>query len=322
MEAILSCPICKHKKYEFLFSARDKNHKVKGLFNLVKCEKCGLIFLNPQPTSKELEKYYPSSKYYSLDKISKDSFTVKLRIFLYDLYYNKENKNYLLKALFSPAKIFIRGIKLSKGKKLLDIGSGSGQFLYEAKQLGMDVYGVEPGNFDKKTAISENLNIKKGFLHQAKYKSNFFDVITMHHVLEHVDNPDKFLKEVRRILKKGGTLIIGVPNTHSLAFKIFGRNWYQLDVPRHLLNYSDKLLKKYLEKSGFKVEKVIYNSRAGQFFISAFYLLNDFVNIKKSSKINHFLANNIIFNLIFLPLGLLMNLFKVGDQIEVYSKKK
>ena len=312
MKLIKKCEICESKEFEFVFEGKDKSLEIPGKFRLVKCKKCGVLFINPQPSYKELEKYYSSDKYYSLKKININSKKTKLKLFLYKIYFNPKRKNYFLRLLFSPIKFLVRGTEITKNKRLLDIGCGSGQFLYEMKRLDLKVSGIEPGEFDEKAAEKEGLNIKKMSLEKAKFKLNSFDLITMNHVLEHMSNPLESLREVKRILKKEGRFIVSVPNYNSLAYKIFGKDWYQLDVPRHLFNYSDKILRKILEDEKFKIVKVRYNSRPSQFVVSLEYLLNRNFN----KFIGGFLA------LIFLPLTWIVNILKIGDQVEFWCKKR
>lgn len=316
MKELKKCEICGKKFFQFLFKLTDKNLGVPGEFNFVKCENCGLIFMNPQPSSNELQKHYPKEKYYSLGKINKkeNSLKTRIRIFFYEIYFNSKNNNYMLKIIFSPLKFFVRGTRISPDKKLLDIGSGSGQFLYEMKQFGMECYGVEPGDFDKIIAREEGLRIKKSNLIRTRYPSNFFDLITMNHVLEHINNPSKTIKEIHRILNKKGLLIIGVPNFNSLAYSIFKKNWYQLDAPRHLFNYSNKNLNDLLKKERFKIIKVRYNSRPSQFSVSLSYFLN---GKKWNGRVINFISM-----ILFLPFTWMINFLKWGDQIEVYCIKE
>lgn len=306
MKILNKCEICGGKKFLNLGTQWDKNLSIKKYFKIQKCKNCGIVFLNPQPSFVELKEHYPKNEYYSLRGIDK-GLKSKIRMFFYNLYY-KENKNYFFKALFSPLKFYFRRTKIIKNGKLLDIGSGSGQFLYEMKRLGMKIYGVEPGEFDKK----EKLNIINSDLIGAKYPSNFFDVITMNHVLEHIPNPKETLMEVYRILKVGGEFIIAVPNTRSLAYYMFSKNWYQLDVPRHLFNYSDILLKEILKKIGFKNIRITYNSTPSQFVVSLSYLLG----LRLNSKII-----KVFLNILFLPLTYFVNFLKIGDQIEITCTK-
>jgi 2-polyprenyl-3-methyl-5-hydroxy-6-metoxy-1,4-benzoquinol methylase len=312
MKKIKKCPICGSKEMKFLFEGRDKLLRVPGRFNLFKCENCKAVFLNPQPSDKELEKHYANDKYYSLKGIDNSTVKLRFKLFLYNVYFNKKVKKPLLKILFQPFKFIVRGAEISKGKKLLDVGSRTGQFLYEMKCLGLDGHGLEPGDFNEQEAKKNGLKVKKGFLKKGVYKKESFDIITINHVLEHVRNPSEIVEEAKNLLKKNGLLIIGVPNTNSLSNKIFRRNWLAYDVPRHLINYSEKNLSEFLKKHGFKVKKVRYNSRPNQFVVG-FYFTFD---VKKRRGIR-----NRILEAIFIPLTLLVNSLRIGDQIEIWCTK-
>jgi len=313
MKELKECPICGSKNFDFLYMGRDKLLGISGNFSLFKCKNCELIFLNPQPNYQELEKYYSNEKYYSLKKIDTTSKKLKIKLLLYKTYFNEENKTQIMRLLLSPLKFIIRGTLLKKNTKLLDIGGGSGQFLYEMRELGMNVCGIEPGDFDKESNTKYKLNIKNVDLIKAKYPEDSFDLITMNHVLEHVNNPNETVMEIKKVLRKDGTLIIGIPNTNSLARKIFGKNWLAYDVPRHLFNYSGKNLNPLLEKNGFRISKIRYNSRPNQFVVSLYFLLG----VKKKTGIL-----NRILEGIFLPLTWIVNSLKSGDQIEVWCVKK
>lgn len=314
MKNLEKCEVCGSNNLKGLFKQYDKNLDIKKYFYISKCKNCKALFLNPQPEYKELKDYYSKKKYYSLKNIeSKESKKTRLKIKLYNIYFNPNKNNFILKILFSPLKFIVRGTNLKKGDKILDIGCGSGQFLYEMKELGMNVQGVEPGDFNEEENKKYKLNIKKADLIDAKYKKESFDLITINHVLEHLDNPHETLNEINKIIKTDGKLIIAIPNTNSLAYWIFKKNWYQLDVPRHIINYSNKNIKLILEKNGFKVKRVRYNSRPSQFVVSLYFALN----IKKRIKLL-----NYALNILFLPLTWLVNFLRMGDQIEVWCEKK
>jgi len=309
MKLLNNCPLCNSKKVSLIYKNWDKNLGIKKYFNLYSCQDCNCFFLNPFPSKEEISSFYPKEKYYSLGKIDRDSRKTRLKIKLNKVYFGGGNISE--KILFSPIAFLARGTKIKKGIKLLDIGSGSGQFLYEMKKLGLDVYGLEPGNFNETESKKESLRIEKSTLEKTKYKKESFDLITLNHVLEHIENPFKNLKKIKTLLKKEGVFIVGVPNSRSLAHFIFRKNWYQLDFPRHLINYSNKNLKTILEKSGFKIIKIRFNSRPSQFVVSLKYLIG--FQGKKIEK---------ILELIFLPLTWVVNVLKVGDQIEVWCGNK
>jgi len=312
MKKLKECPICLSKRILSLFDQKDKNIGAPGKFSLFKCNNCEGIFLNPQPSYEESSGFYPKGAYYSLNKIKTErkSVKTKVKLELYKTYFS-ESGNKLKRFLFSPFRFMIRSVFIKNGAKLLDIGCGSGQFLYEMKSLGLNVYGIEQGKFDEEGNKKYSLHIINGEIEKAKYNKEQFDIITLNHVLEHTNNPNKTLIVIKKALKKEGILIIGVPNTNSWAYKIFKKNWYQLDVPRHIIDYSNKNLKLLLEKNGFKILKTRYNSRPSQFSVSFMYSLNI-----KNSVIKHALDT------VFLPLTWIANSLRVGDQIEVLCKKK
>jgi len=311
MKNLDECDICGESDFEDLYSMSDKTRELKTEFRLVKCKKCGVFFLNPQPSQKELEAHY-EGRYYSLNGISlKSSKKVSFRIFLYNLYFNNKNKNFLGKLFFLPFVNYLRGTEISRGKKLLDIGSGSGQFIYEMNQLGMEVTGVEPGNFDEESSKKNGLSIYNSDLISASFPKDYFDTITLNQVLEHVSNPSKTLDEIYRILRRRGTFILGVPNNNSLAYKLFKENWYQLDVPRHLFHFSNKNLIKFLQMKGFRIKKVRYNSRPSQFTKSFRYFLGGKGQKRWESVLEFFL----------LPFTYMLNILKKGDSIEVWCTK-
>lgn len=320
---IVSCDLCGSKNNQFLFSNNDRMFpELEGYYNVFKCKNCGLIFLNPQPNFEDLSKHYNSN--YSVlsdsDEIRTMRKTFSLIETLYHHFYSNKTSisMKLCKILFHPLKPFFRTTKVVKNGNFLDVGCAVGYFLLTMKYLEMNPYGVEPGNFDKKFSEDYNLNIFQGNLFEAEYDNNFFDIITLNHVLEHVNNPSETIMELRRVLKPGGHLIISVPVSDSLAFKIFGKYWAQLDTPRHLFIFSTDNLKKYAEKAGFEVENVRYNSTPSYQFISSFiYLLEH----KKGNKFNRRKINNLLWNLLLLPVSSILNLISYGDQCEIILKK-
>ena len=313
MKKINQCNLCGNKDFNFLFNEKDKMYNIPGNYPVFKCIKCGLIFINPQPGAKEISKHYPKEDYYSLEKNSSKS---ELKNLLQKVYYSKDNK--LLKILLLPIKGFINSTKIVPGGRFLDVGCGSGDFLALMKSFDMDCYGVEPGGYNKEFAKERNLKIFNGSLKDAHYQKNYFDVITMNHVLEHVSNPAETLKELQKIIKPEGTLIICIPQSKCLAYKLFKENWVALDIPRHLFTFSKENIWVYVKKEGFKIKKIRYNSTPLQFIGSFLYWNNR--NKKKPVSLNEFMRNKklmILFYLLAFPLAYICNIFKIGDQIEI-----
>jgi SAM-dependent methyltransferase len=289
-------------------------YEIKDYYLIKECEKCGLVFINPQPSPKKIGKYYPAEEYYSLT-----STNFNLKSILQKTYYSKENN--LLKFFLLPFKPFLNSVFIRENGRFLDIGCGSGQVLELIKNRDMLCYGVEPGRFNKKIAAEKKLNIFHGDLIKARYPSNYFDVITMNHVIEHVYNPLEVLIEIRRIIKPNGIVIIGTPVSDSLAFRIFKKNWIALDTPRHLFIFSKNNLKEYAKKAGFSIQKRRYNSTPLQFIGSLLYLTNSFrknqVSFDKFMQKKYFVS---FLYVLFTPLAHIFNLLKIGDQVELFLK--
>ena len=312
MKQIKKCDLCGKSDFSLLY--RNSDRMIRGnnaQFSVVKCRHCNLVFLNPQPSEKELQKYYPKKEYYSLKKNSVED----LKLYLYKIF--QDSRFSIKKILFYPMKPFLRGIKIIPGGNILDIGCGDGKFLEIVRQRGMNCYGVDP--------FAENRNkngikIIRGNLKQAHFKSNFFDVITINHTFEHVSNPSETLKEIRRILKPGGILILATPNIESFASRIFKKYWFQLDTPRHLFLYSKKTLLRYAKKEGLECITKRYTSTPLQFLVSLQYQLNP--ENKPLSEFKRKILDNRLLFVLLLPLAYLVNLMHSGDQLEIYLRKK
>lgn len=210
------------------------------LFRIVKCQNCGLEYLSPRPKNRYIGKYYDTESYWgkSLDK--------QVLQFNWKIVRDKE-----LSIVY--ANIFS---KYAKGR-ILDVGCGTGEFLTKFKEEGWDVLGTE---LSKEACLYAKkvygLHIMQGDLLDLHLKSNQFDVVTLNSTLEHLYEPFETIKKVSKLLKKGGLVVITVPNIDSLGVKIFKEKWLPLHPPKHLYHFNSNTLSKMLNKSGFKIEKV------------------------------------------------------------------
>lgn len=208
-------------------------------FSLYCDESLDLLYTYPRPVGDQLASYYESDDYISHTD-SKRSLFEKTYQFI---------KNIALKKKLN----LVNHLQQSKGI-LLDIGAGTGDFLNVANHNGWKTIGVEPS--EKAKAIAQ----EKGVYLIGDTKSledHTIDVITMWHVLEHVPNVESQIKELKRLLKPTGTIIIAVPNFHSFDAKHYGPFWAAYDVPRHLWHFSKKSMKLLFEKENLKLRKVL-----------------------------------------------------------------
>jgi 2-polyprenyl-3-methyl-5-hydroxy-6-metoxy-1,4-benzoquinol methylase len=217
-----------------------KDHSVsKEVFDLYIDETMDMLVTYPQPSLENLGKYYESVDYISHTD-SKRSFFEKAYHFVKSI--ALKNKLELINSL-QPAK-----------GRILDIGAGTGDFLSVAKQNGWQTIGVEPSDKAKAIAVKKEVSFVGD---TAELENQSFDVITMWHVLEHVPNLDNQIKELKRLLKPNGSLIVAVPNFKSFDAKHYGTFWAAYDVPIHFWHFSKKAIKKLFEKEGMELEKVL-----------------------------------------------------------------
>lgn len=208
-------------------------------FGLYRDEKMDMLITFPKPNEKDLHKYYESKDYIS----------------------HTDGKSSLFEMLYQFIKRFALKRKINllnqlhPGKgNLLDIGAGTGDFLVLAKSNGWNITGMEPSDKAKASAEKKGVPFAKS---TEDLEAQSFDIITMWHVLEHVPNLDKQIKELKRLLKPDGTIIIAVPNFRSFDAKYYRRFWAGFDVPRHLWHFSKKAIKILFQKEQMKVEKML-----------------------------------------------------------------
>lgn len=229
----VNCPLCKWNRPKYFFSDE--------LIRIVKCEKCGLIYQNPQIPEEVLNKIAYMADYYK--------------------YYEKREERQMqfyrnrFKSIFNKLK----------GGKVLDIGCGTGCFLAVAKEHGLHVYGVDVSPYAKQAVYEKHgINIYTEPIEKIGFKNNEFDFIHMSHVLEHCRDPVSLLVKIRRIIKPGGVLFIEVPNEENFMLKriaitlvrrLFLNNDpdFQKPYPEHLVFFTRKTIKKVLEVSGWNI---------------------------------------------------------------------
>lgn len=241
-----TCPWCGTPSNKTYLSVKD-HFLSQECFDVLECDHCGLLFTHPRPDASVIGKYYKSEEYYSHQQ-NKSGFIPRL----YELV-KKPNLN--------------RKVKLALGQRsvgrLLDIGCGVGDFLVAVKQRGFDVVGVEPS--PDACAIAAT---RLGFAPLdpsalSTLPDASFDVITMWHVLEHVDDLKTEIAELSRLLKPDGSLIIALPNFKSFDAIYYQEAWAAWDVPRHLNHFSPASIRTIFGETDLKlldIQKLIWDA--------------------------------------------------------------
>ena len=299
-ESFDKCPVCNNPEIKLTYITKDRHYKIEDDFKLFKCTNCDLVFLNPLPTQEFLSSLYPKDYYAYQSFFKKQSWAEKFV------------KKYLVRAITKDPTFQQPG-------KMLDIGCGSGHFIYKMRENGWDVKGVEINDDAAKLGREAGkLNIHSGELVTALYANEEFDYIRSNHSFEHVVQAKELLQEIHRVLKKDGKLLIGVPNIDGLNAKLFKKYWWYLGAPVHTFNYTPKSLSMLLEAEGFKVEKVNYNSDYSGILGSTQIFLNR--NTNKTSM-EGWVFNNPFLRIFFHQIAKVLDLFKQGDVIEIVCTK-
>lgn len=232
------CPWCESQKTQTYLWVKDE-FLSKEDFQINECHNCGLLFTQPRPSKDKIGEYYKSDEYYS----------------------HQENKKGLIPNIYE----LIKHINLKKkwktaannmqSGKILDIGCGVGDFLHIMEEKGWETTGIEPSEDAKKIARKR---VKAKILAPeeiAELEDESQDLITMWHVLEHVDDLKSEVYHLHRLLKKGGRLVLALPNFQSFDAQHYKRFWAAYDVPRHLNHFSKKSITKIFSNSALKLTK-------------------------------------------------------------------
>jgi 2-polyprenyl-3-methyl-5-hydroxy-6-metoxy-1,4-benzoquinol methylase len=289
LETLGACPACGHprsdKECEGL---RDTSYgSASGVWTLWRCQRCRALYLNPRPDRASIHLAYrdyfthapvPDGERGSLSRIKhalangyrnrvfRTSFKPALSI------------GALLVPLFPALADHLRredrgvGKVQAASKRLLDVGCGNGHFLRVARRLGWLSYGVE---MDEAAAAAARLRggeiLGAGLADLGPDFDEFFDVVTLSHVIEHLHDPVEALRHCWRILRPGGYIWLETPNVDAAGYGAYGKHWRGLEPPRHLVLFNTDALFACLERTAFEGLRLLPSRDVGDrlFLLSA-----------------------------------------------------
>ena len=294
------CALCGSDNPKLLFVGYDRLHHIPGEFNVVQCQECSLIYLNPRPAWNDMKKFYPSS---------------------YAPYISSSSslQRWIHRGGLRKKRHLVR--KYKPYGTLLDVGCATGDFLQMMSyDKNWKLFGLEPNpEAARQAAQISGVNIFCGRLEDAIYPSGFFSVITMWHVLEHLYEPLSALGKLRQALRPDGVLIMAVPVLDSVDAKLFGPYWSGYDVPRHLVTYSKATLLKILSQSGFSL--VRFESFIGGY--DAFRISLDFwaeERLKRWSRFVQGVTRSVMFRFLMMPYFWIVNGIGRGSTAVVVAR--
>lgn len=301
----LKCKCCNRVGLKSLYIGKDRLHGLAGDFTLFICPNCGVVSVYPQLSNEEIEKYYPE-EYIS-----------------YPIPIEKETSK--LKRLDRQYGVFKRRRKVErytkkKAGRILDIGCATGVFLNEMKAHGWECYGIEPSVYASDIAKNQlGLNVLNGYLDDVQFDDHYFDVITLWDVFEHLANPNKTLRIIKRILKPDGTLVITMPNIDSWERKIFKQYWAGWDVPRHYHIFSENAIQNLLRNHGMHIDNLIsFTGALGAIRISMDFWINSRRFTEKTRHLFQTIYNSLVFRFLLYPYVISSNLARKSTSMTIF----
>jgi SAM-dependent methyltransferase len=230
-----SCPLCGDCYLEELFTTRDNFQQKPGRFTLERCVTCGHIFQNPRLTAEGLSFYYRD-------------------------YYDGLGAELTERVFSSYGDVYARrarmvGEVVEQPARWLDVGCGHGHFCCAARD---ELKGVEYHGLDLSESVEEAYRrgwidkpLRGLFPELAPELANSYDVVSMHHYLEHVLDPAAEIEAARTALVPGGYLLVEVPAPESRLGRMLGRFWVNWLQPQHLHFVSMRNMDRLLRDHGF-----------------------------------------------------------------------
>lgn len=266
---------------------------VVGGYEIVRCGRCGLQYVDPLPTQREIEALYGEAFFAVGRKFAGEEHGPGM-----------VNAGARLRA--------VRMLPDLRTQRWLDVGCATGDFLRCASGAVDSVHGVELSPIAARQAASRGLQVLVGSFLQVPLARCEFDVVSMWDYIEHVPDPAANLRKAADLLRPGGYLALSTGNVDSLLARVAGRYWHLMIPPRHLYFFSPTTIRRLLAAAGF--DRVAIETCGKRVPL-------DFMAWKLSKLLAPPLAPGVLKASERLRLGLLAPHVNFGDIMTVYARK-
>ena len=296
--SLVLCNLCGSDHFKTLFSARDRLYGLEGRFQYVRCDDCGLVYMNPQVIPDCISNIYPEN--YAPHLVHSSGAD------------KGSGRPHLPKTILDT---------LTTDSNVLDVGCGNGDFLHQLQQhrpcrvSGLDI--SESASLLAKERYG--IDVFCGDIISAPYKKKSFDLISLRSVIEHVPDPKMAMEKAFTLCKPSGLVFIKTPNCDSFGAKLFKDKWYPVDCPRHLYLFSPSTITALLEKCGFEVLKVQHKKSHAEWLGTMQYVF--YGNNYRPETKNKFRRSSLA-KLLVLPLLHLSVWLKQADIMTVIARRK
>ena len=285
----IACPLCHSVDTTLIQTSKDNLCGIPGEFKVEKCNKCQHRFMNPRPVVESLSDCYPDHygphQTNHTEKVSSEEGTAApagkeqpisaerplyLRILplryipgLKRLYnWLIEDRSQPVPQISVPTSVAVSvsgGIKESQSvARALEIGCATGEYLIRLQAAGWKATGIEPGIRPAEIARKRSLEVHNGMLESIELQPASFDLAAAWMVIEHVPDPRETLQRIHALLKPGGHLLFSIPNAGCWEATFFGKNWFALELPRHLHYFTPNSIRTLLEQCGYTNVSITY----------------------------------------------------------------
>ena len=233
------CCVCGQTESTIWRQSGDQILGGPDVYTDVKCTTCGTVRLFPRPDAGAMARAYGPQTYARAEENDNESGLAK-RL---DVFFDRQAE----RAVESFGK---RGDRVPR--RLLDVGCGDGRFLQAMQKRGWETVGLETDPVAANLARRRTGSlIHETPLEAADFPEGEFGMVSLLHVLEHVPDPRETLRVAEKLLVPGGILLLALPNAGSVEARLFGANWYPLDLPRHYWGFSPRTLSRLVKETGF-----------------------------------------------------------------------
>lgn len=302
-----ACDLCGSRESASLYRDEAWKGQAPAPAALVRCRRCGLIYLCPRPSPDDIGAYYPPDYAPFRPAIEDERWGVM---------------RWMRRRKLIQRRRWIERYSGRREGRVLDVGCATGLFLREMALSGWEAVGVELTEAAARYARTRfGLKVHTGMLGDAPLEPRSFDAITFWDVLEHTFSPSTELARAAQLLKPGGLIAINIPNWNSLERKLFGPCWIGLDPPRHLYVFTRATLETMLEQAGFEPPAWVCFMPGYFAFVMS---LERWLNVRSpawAKRVSR-LLNLPGARLIFEPGFTLLNGLKRGNLVSAFARKR
>ena len=268
----MTCRICGNSAGNTTHTVREMMFGTRETFTYFQCANCGCLQIAEIPP--DMSRYYPP-EYLSFRPLRRRTFTRRLRSLLGRQRYryavlNTGTLGRLLYRIWPKEDLrLLSWARLTEDSRILDVGCGTGGLLYRLHAIGLrNLLGIDPF-IERNITYPNGLKVLKRSFDEV---DGTWDLVMFNHSLEHMPDQTQALSKAARLLSPDGTCLVRMPTVSSYGWEHYGVNWFALEAPRHLYLHSNESIALLAGKTGFRVDRTIYDSSAFHLWASEQYV--------------------------------------------------